>query len=108
MTALPAQSFSLPARARSIAAARFMPGVCGVLESSWSARTMRTPLCSQSGCCGSAIVQAVYGIAGRAGARSKFVEGELDSQAVAALGHLQAQVGGAEEGLVFCAVVGED
>jgi len=36
---VPAHSFSAPARACVIAAARFMPGVCGVLRSSSSERT---------------------------------------------------------------------
>jgi uncharacterized RmlC-like cupin family protein len=35
MTTVPAQSFSAPARAWVMAAARFIPGVCGVLISSW-------------------------------------------------------------------------
>src|SRR5690242_9597313 len=45
MITVPAQSFSAPARARVIAAARFMPGVCGVLMSSSFAWTTRTPRC---------------------------------------------------------------
>src|SRR5579884_751350 len=49
MVAVPAQSFSAPARARLMAAARVMPGVCGVLASSCPALTMRTPCCFQSG-----------------------------------------------------------
>src|SRR5690349_3294770 len=44
MTTVPAQSFSAPARACVIAAARFMPGVCGVLMSSSFECTTRTPL----------------------------------------------------------------
>src|SRR5437773_10371059 len=43
ITTVPAQSFSAPARAAVIAAARFMPGVCGVLTSSSLACTTRTP-----------------------------------------------------------------
>src|SRR5688572_30599097 len=43
MTTVPAQSFSAPARACVIAAARFIPGVCGVLMSSSSECTTRTP-----------------------------------------------------------------
>src|SRR5215510_875542 len=43
ITTVPAQSFSAPARARVIAAARFMPGVCGVLMSSSFECTTRTP-----------------------------------------------------------------
>src|SRR5436190_22317974 len=43
MTTVPAQSFSAPARACVIAAARFMPGVCAVLVSSSFACTTRTP-----------------------------------------------------------------
>src|SRR4029453_536647 len=43
MTTVPAHSFSAPARAWVIAAARFMPGVCGVLMSSSLACTTRTP-----------------------------------------------------------------
>src|SRR3954471_16143046 len=49
ITTVPAQSFSAPARAVSIAAARLMPGVCGVFGSSSSACTTRTPLSRQSG-----------------------------------------------------------
>src|SRR4051794_39167716 len=48
MTTVPAHSFSAPARAAVIAAARLMPGVCGVLASSWSSRTTRTPCSRQS------------------------------------------------------------
>jgi hypothetical protein len=43
MTTVPAQSFSAPARACVIAAARFMPGVCAVLMSSSFECTTRTP-----------------------------------------------------------------
>src|SRR5690348_15858848 len=45
ITTVPAQSFSAPARACVIAAARFMPGVCGVVMSSSFACTTRTPAC---------------------------------------------------------------
>src|SRR4029077_8661673 len=45
MTTVPAHSLSAPARAFVIAAARFMPGVCGVLMSSSFACTTRTPRC---------------------------------------------------------------
>src|SRR5881628_2131399 len=45
---VPAQSFRAPARAKSIAAARLMPGVWGVFGSSSCARTTRTPPCFQS------------------------------------------------------------
>src|SRR5882672_3494473 len=45
ITTVPAQSFSAPARAWVIAAARFMPGVCAVLTSSSFACTTRTPEC---------------------------------------------------------------
>src|SRR5688572_10447892 len=45
MTTVPAQSFSAPARARVIAAARLMPGVWGVLMSSSLECTTRTPSC---------------------------------------------------------------
>src|SRR5262245_28327859 len=48
MSTVPAHSFSAPARAVVIAAARVMPGVCGVLGSSSPARTTRTPLSRQS------------------------------------------------------------
>src|SRR3954468_8764653 len=48
MTTVPAHSFSAPARAAVIAAARFMPGVCGVLGSSSSAWTTQTPFRRQS------------------------------------------------------------
>src|SRR6266436_9739641 len=44
MTTVPAQSFSAPARAWVMAAARFMPGVCAVLMSSSLERTTRTPV----------------------------------------------------------------
>jgi porphobilinogen synthase len=47
MSTVPAQSFSAPARAEVIAAARFMPSVCGVLGSSSCAWTIRTPLSRQ-------------------------------------------------------------
>ena len=43
ITTVPAQSFSAPARAWLIAAARSMPGVCGVFGSSSFARATRTP-----------------------------------------------------------------
>jgi hypothetical protein len=43
-----AHSFSAPARAVVIAAARLMPGVCGVFASSSPARTTRTPSVRQS------------------------------------------------------------
>jgi len=43
ITTVPAQSFSAPVRAWVMAAARFMPGVCGVLTSSSLACTTRTP-----------------------------------------------------------------
>src|ERR1700730_5157904 len=43
MTTVPAHNFSAPARAAVMAAARFIPGVCGVLTSSSSACTTRTP-----------------------------------------------------------------
>src|SRR3954464_8101153 len=45
---VPAQSFSAPARAAVIAAARFMPGDCGVFTSSSSACTTRTPRSRQA------------------------------------------------------------
>jgi hypothetical protein len=48
MTTVPAQSFSAPARAVVIAAARFMPVVWGVFVSSSSPRTTRTPFNRQS------------------------------------------------------------
>src|SRR3954470_21759425 len=43
MTTVPAHSFSAPVRARVIAAARLMPGVCAVLTSSSVPLTTRTP-----------------------------------------------------------------
>src|SRR3954452_5620560 len=52
MTTVPAQSFSAPARAASMAASRCIPGVCGVFESSSPACTTRTPCSRQSGCSG--------------------------------------------------------
>jgi hypothetical protein len=48
MSTVPAQSFSAPARAVVMAAARVMPGVCGVSVSSSPDRTTRTPLVRQS------------------------------------------------------------
>src|SRR5579864_4360139 len=45
---VPAQIFCAPTRAKLIAAARFMPGVCGVLVSSWSPGMTLTPLVFQS------------------------------------------------------------
>src|SRR5687767_13849985 len=57
MTTVPAHSFSAPARAVVIAAARLMPGVCGVLGSSSSARTTRTPSWRQSDAMGVLIAQ---------------------------------------------------
>src|SRR6185312_4673732 len=48
MCTVPAQIFCAPTRAALIAAARFIPGVCGVLVSSWLALITRTPLCRQS------------------------------------------------------------
>ena len=48
MLTVPAQIFCAPTRAALIAAARFMPGVCAVLGSSWSPLMTRTPLCRQS------------------------------------------------------------
>src|ERR687898_2307100 len=48
MTTVPAHSFSAPARAAVIAAARFIPGVWGVFTSSSSACTTRTPRRRQS------------------------------------------------------------
>src|ERR1700679_761664 len=48
MFTVPAQIFWAPTRAKLIAAARFIPGVCGVLVSSWSPLITRTPLCRQS------------------------------------------------------------
>src|ERR1700693_3895362 len=48
MCTVPAQIFWAPTRAKLIAAARFMPGVCGVLVSSWSPGMTLTPLVFQS------------------------------------------------------------
>src|SRR5713226_5761914 len=48
MWTVPAQIFCAPTRAKLIAAARFMPGVCGVLVSSWSPEMTLTPLVFQS------------------------------------------------------------
>src|SRR6266853_1368457 len=45
---VPAQIFCAPTRAKLIAAARFMPGVCGVLVSSWSPGMTLTPWVFQS------------------------------------------------------------
>src|SRR3984893_10382013 len=45
---VPAQIFCAPTRAKLIAAARFMPGVCGVLVSSCSPGITLTPLVFQS------------------------------------------------------------
>src|SRR5216684_6254412 len=48
MWTVPAQIFCAPTRAKLIAAARFIPGVCGVLVSSWSPGITLTPLVFQS------------------------------------------------------------
>ena len=48
MVTVPAHSFSAPARARSMAAARDMPGVCAVLGSSVSPGMTLTPWVFQS------------------------------------------------------------
>src|ERR1700730_15033588 len=48
MVTVPAHNLFAPVRACVMAAARFMPSVCGVLESSWSARTIFTPCSRQS------------------------------------------------------------
>src|SRR5437773_3396975 len=48
MWTVPAQIFCAPTRAKLIAAARFMPGVCGVLVSSWSPGMTLTPWVFQS------------------------------------------------------------
>src|SRR5215469_18619770 len=48
MVTVPAQIFCAPARAKLIAAARSIPGVCGVLRSSWSAGMTLTPSVRQS------------------------------------------------------------
>src|SRR4051812_38360923 len=45
MCTVPAHSFWAPTRARVIAAARSMPGVCAVLVSSEPPGTTRTPVC---------------------------------------------------------------
>src|ERR1700733_13228398 len=50
MWTVPAQIFCAPTRAKLIAAARFMPGVCGVLVSSWSPGITLTPCSFQSVC----------------------------------------------------------
>src|SRR5262252_5697713 len=47
---VPAHSFCAPTRAKLIAAARFMPGVCGVLVSRDPAGMTRTPECFQRSC----------------------------------------------------------
>jgi hypothetical protein len=48
MVTVPAHSLFAPVRACVMAAARFMPGVYGVLGSSWSARIIFTPCSRQS------------------------------------------------------------
>src|SRR5271166_6009132 len=48
MATVPAHNLFAPVRACVMAAARFMPSVCGVLESSWSARIIFTPCSRQS------------------------------------------------------------
>src|SRR3954468_2076566 len=48
MWTVPAQIFCAPTRAKLIAAARFIPGVCGVLVSSWSPGITLTPCSFQS------------------------------------------------------------
>src|SRR3954470_11632293 len=66
MTTVPAQSFSAPARAWVMAAARFMPGVWAVLMSSSLAWTTRTPSNFHLGSCWliGASGAAHYGAAG--------------------------------------------
>src|SRR5918996_6535340 len=54
---VPAQSLCAPALAKLIAAARVIPGVCGVLKSSSDALTIRTP-CSRQSVLGAASVMA--------------------------------------------------
>jgi hypothetical protein len=49
MVTVPAQSLREPTRWWLIAAARFMPGVCGVFVSNRSAGTTTTPCVRQSG-----------------------------------------------------------
>src|SRR5919106_4332851 len=56
---VPAQSLLAPALAKSIAAARVMPGVCGVLKSSSAALTMRTPCVRQSARSGPVILPPI-------------------------------------------------
>src|SRR4029078_7693971 len=58
MCTVPAQIFCAPTRAKLIAAARFMPGVCGVLVSSWSPGMTLTPCSFQSTCACSLISQS--------------------------------------------------
>jgi len=48
MFTMPAHNLIAPVRACVMAAARSMPGVCGVLGSSWSARIIFTPCSRQS------------------------------------------------------------
>src|SRR3954469_18792726 len=48
MSPVPAQIFCAPTRAKLIAAERFIPGVCGVLVSSWSPGITLTPCSFQS------------------------------------------------------------
>src|SRR3954470_16199229 len=47
MWTVPAQIFCAPTRAALIAAARFIPGVCGILVSRLSPGMTRTPVCFQ-------------------------------------------------------------
>src|SRR5439155_11379492 len=65
MWTVPAQIFCAPTRAKLIAAARFMPGVCGVLVSSWSPGMTLTPLVFQSmppvSCCSLIVFLLVTG-----------------------------------------------
>src|SRR5689334_17014558 len=61
MCTVPAHSFWAPTRAKLLAAARFMPGVCAVFVSSWSAGITRTPSCFQSVGCGCVMAGGLLG-----------------------------------------------
>src|SRR5262245_581037 len=61
MVTVPAHSFSAPTRALVIAAARLIPGVWGVLESSVPAFTTRTPAVRQSVALGSDTLSSAGG-----------------------------------------------
>src|ERR1700733_10825331 len=64
MLTVPAHIFCAPTRAKLIAAARFIPGVCGVLVSSWSPGITLTPCSFQSvWLCGVSVMAVILWVA---------------------------------------------